>query len=282
MSNIIEFNDVCFQYDEEEGTQTILDNFNLSIEKGSFVCILGHNGSGKSTVARLMNGLRIPASGSVLVDGLSTADEKNEFDIKKRVGLVFQNPDNQIIATIVEDDVAFGLENLGVESREIRERVDNALKSVDMYEYRNKAPHLLSGGQKQRIAIAGILAMEPDCIVLDEPTAMLDPLGRKEVLSTITKLNREKGITIVLITHYMDEAVLADRVVVMDDGLIILDGTPRNIFCEVEKLRSVGLSVPQTVELAFKLKDIGINLAGNILTEEDCAALLADVLKKTV
>ncbi len=278
MNNIIELKDISFEYSEGEGTRTVLSNFNLNIERGSFICILGHNGSGKSTVARLMNGLRIPSGGKIMVDGLNTADPKNEFRIKKKVGLVFQNPDNQIIATVVEDDVAFGLENLGVKSEEIRLRVDNALKAVDMYDFRSKAPHLLSGGQKQRIAIAGILAMEPDCIVLDEPTAMLDPQGRNEVLSTLSQLNREKGITVVLITHYMDEAVLADRVVVMDDGEIILDGAPQDIFHEVEKLHSAGLNVPQTAELAYKLKNIGLELKGNILTEEDCANALADVL----
>ncbi len=278
MSNIIEFKDVSFEYSEGDGTRTVLEKFNLSIERGSFVCILGHNGSGKSTVARLMNGLRAPLEGKVLVDGLDTTDPKNEFPVKKKVGLVFQNPDNQIIATIVEDDVAFGLENLSVESSEIRTRVDSALKAVDMYDFRKKAPHLLSGGQKQRIAIAGILAMEPDCIVLDEPTAMLDPQGRREVLSTLSQLHREKGITVVLITHYMDEAVLADRVVVMDDGVVILDGKPVDIFHEVEKLRAAGLNVPQTAELAYKLKDIGIELTGDILTEENCAVALADIL----
>ena len=279
MNNIIELKDISFMYSEGDGTQTVLENFNLNIERGSFVCILGHNGSGKSTVARLMNGLRTPAEGKVLVDGLDTADPKNEFEVKKKVGLVFQNPDNQIIATIVEDDVAFGLENLSVDPKEIRRRVDNALKAVDMYEHKEKAPHLLSGGQKQRIAIAGILAMEPDCIVLDEPTAMLDPQGRQEVLSTLTTLNREKGITVVLITHYMDEAVLADRVVVVDDGKIILDGLPEDIFHEVEKLHSAGLNVPQTAELAHKLKSIGIKLTGNILTEEACADALSEILK---
>ena len=279
MSNIIELKDISFRYSEGDGTETVLENFNLNIERGSFICILGHNGSGKSTVARLMNGLRLPTGGTVLVDGLDTSDPKNEFQVKKKVGLVFQNPDNQIIATIVEDDVAFGLENLSVPPREIRQRVDNALKAVDMYDHHEKAPHLLSGGQKQRIAIAGILAMEPDCVVLDEPTAMLDPQGRQEVLSTLSALNREKGITVVLITHYMDEAVLADRVVVMDDGEIILDGIPKDIFHEVEKLHSAGLNVPQTAELAYKLKNIGIKLKGNILTEEACADALSKILK---
>lgn len=281
MSNIIELKNVSFEYSEGDDSQEVLNDFNLNIERGSFTCILGHNGSGKSTVARLLNGLRTPSGGKVLIDGLDTSDPENEFEVKKKVGLVFQNPDNQIIATIVEDDVAFGLENLSVAPHEIRQRVDNALKAVDMYEHREKAPHLLSGGQKQRIAIAGILAMEPDCIVLDEPTAMLDPQGRQEVLATLTALNKEKGITVVLITHYMDEAVLSDRVVVMDDGEIILDGIPEDIFHEVEKLHSAGLNVPQTAELTYKLKNIGIKLEGNILTEEACAEALADILQQS-
>lgn len=278
MSDIIKFEKVNFEYGENETSQTVLKDFDLKIEKGSFVSILGHNGSGKSTVARLMNGLRIPSSGTVTVDGFSTADDKNEFEIKKRVGLVFQNPDNQIIATVVEDDVAFGPENLGLPQEELRRRVDSALKAVDMYDERHKAPHLLSGGQKQRIAIAGILALEPECIVLDEPTAMLDPIGRREVLSTIMKLNREKGITVVLITHYMDEAALADRIVVMDDGRIILDNIPEKVFKEVEKLKAAGLSVPQSAEFAYRLKDIGIDLDVNVLKIENCVSALTEYL----
>jgi len=274
----IEFKNVSFQYGEEDEVTAVLNDFNLEIEKGSFVSILGHNGSGKSTVARLMNGLRIPSSGKVLVEGFDTADEENEFEIKKRVGLVFQNPDNQIIATVVEDDVAFGPENLGIDPKEIRERVDNALKAVDMYDYRLNAPHLLSGGQKQRIAIAGILALEPECIVLDEPTAMLDPQGRREVLDSILKLNREKGITVVLITHYMDEATLADRIVVMDDGRIVMDDKPSEVFKEVELLSKAGLSVPQSAEFAYKLKSLGIELKGDILSDEDLAETLASYL----
>ena len=278
MSDIIKFENVNFEYGENETSQTVLKDFDLKIEKGSFVSILGHNGSGKSTVARLMNGLRIPSSGTVTVDGFSTADDKNEFEIKKRVGLVFQNPDNQIIATVVEDDVAFGPENLGLPQEELRRRVDSALKAVDMYDERHKAPHLLSGGQKQRIAIAGILALKPECIVLDEPTAMLDPIGRREVLSTIMKLNREKGITVVLITHYMDEAALADRIVVMDDGKIILDDIPEKVFKEVEKLKAAGLSVPQSAEFAYRLKDIGIDLDVNVLKIENCVSALTEYL----
>lgn len=278
MSDIIKFEKVNFEYGENETSQTVLKDFDLRVEKGSFVSILGHNGSGKSTVARLMNGLRIPSSGTVTVDGFSTADDKNEFEIKKRVGLVFQNPDNQIIATVVEDDVAFGPENLGLPQDELRRRVDSALKAVDMYDERHKAPHLLSGGQKQRIAIAGILALEPECIVLDEPTAMLDPIGRREVLSTIMKLNREKGITVVLITHYMDEAALADRILVMDDGKIILDDIPEKVFKEVEKLKAAGLSVPQSAEFAYRLKDIGIDLDVNVLKIENCVSALTEYL----
>lgn len=275
MDNIIEIKDVCFNYEDNEGP--ILENFNLNIERGTFVSILGHNGSGKSTVARLLNGLLLPNSGTVTVNGISSADEKNDFEVKKQVGLVFQNPDNQIIATIVEDDVAFGPENLSIEPKEIRKRVDEALKAVDMYEYKDKAPHLLSGGQKQRIAIAGILAMEPQCIVLDEPTAMLDPLGRQEVISTLMKLNREKGITVVLITHYMEEAVLSDRIVVMDNGKIVLDDEPKSVFCEVDLINKAGLSVPQTAELAYKLKCAGLDI-GSVLTVDDCVNALQHAL----
>lgn len=275
MDNIIEIKDVCFDYGDNEGP--ILEKFNLNIKRGSFVSILGHNGSGKSTVARLLNGLLLPNSGNITVNGISTSDEKNDFEVKKLVGLVFQNPDNQIIATIVEDDVAFGPENLSIESTEIRRRADEALRAVDMYEYRNNAPHLLSGGQKQRVAIAGILAMEPQCIVLDEPTAMLDPVGRKEVMSTLIKLNREKGITIVLITHYMEEAALADRIVVMDNGKIILDDAPKSVFGEVDLISKSGLSVPQTAELAYKLRLAGIDI-GAVLTVDDCVNALERVL----
>ena len=274
LMDIIKFENVYFEYEQENENNVVLENFSLNIEKGSFVSILGHNGSGKSTVARLMNGLRAPSGGKVLVNGIDTSDEENEFQIKKTVGLVFQNPDNQIIATVVEDDVAFGPENLGIEPKEIRIRVDNALKAVDMYEHRLKAPHLLSGGQKQRVAIAGILALEPECIVLDEPTAMLDPQGRQEVLEAILKLNREKGITVVLITHYMDEAALADRIVVMDDGCIVLDDSPQNVFCEVDILKKAGLSVPQSALFAYELKKLGISFSGDILSDEKLADAL--------
>ncbi len=277
MDNIIELRDVSFDYGDNE--TAVLNNFNLKIKRGSFVAILGHNGSGKSTVARLLNGLHLPSNGTVSVNGVTTNNQKAEFEIRSQVGLVFQNPDNQIIATIVEDDVAFGPENLGVNPTEIRRRVDNSLKSVGMYEFKNHSPHLLSGGQKQRVAIAGVLAMEPQCIVLDEPTAMLDPMGRQEVMSTLIKLNQEKNITVVLITHYMDEAALADRVVVMDNGSICLDGTPNEVFSEVEIIKQAGLSIPQTTELAYRLKNIGVDL-GNVLTVDDCVNALTSALSE--
>lgn len=282
MESIIEFDNVCFRYDaDEEGKQLPLavDSVTLSIEKGSFVAILGHNGSGKSTLAKLTNAINIPESGKVTVKGMDTADEKLTDDIRKTVGMVFQNPDNQIVATIVEDDVAFGPENLGVEPAEIRKRVNNALKAVDMYEFRNSEPHKLSGGQKQRVAIAGVIAMQTDCIVLDEPTAMLDPYGRKEVLNTIRKLNREMGITVVLVTHFMDEAVTADRVVVMDNGKVIMDGTPRQVFSQADKLISVGLDIPQATQLAYALSAEGIEIPTDLLDENECAEAIYAILR---
>lgn len=279
MSSIIEFKDVCFEYNDDNNNQVILNNFNLTINDGEFVAVLGHNGSGKSTIARLMNGLKKPTDGQILIDGLNTSDDVNEYEIRKKVGLVFQNPDNQLIATIVEDDVAFGPENLMVKPQEIRKRVDFALNAVGMTDFKDRAPHLLSGGQKQRVAIAGILAMEPKCIVLDEPTAMLDPSGRKEVIETLFKLNKEKGITIVLITHYMEEVVGADRIVVMDDGKIILDDIPQNVFSKVDLLEKAGLGIPQTAELCYKLSKLGLEISGNTLTVEGCADTLARRLK---
>ena len=275
MDNIIELKKVVFDYtDENDLPVSVLDEISLSIERGSFTAVLGHNGSGKSTMAKLLNGLNKPSSGTVTVNGMDTADEKHEFEVRKTVGLVFQNPDNQIVASIVEEDVAFGPENLGVEPKEIRNRVDEALKSVGMYEYRTHAPFKLSGGQKQRIAIAGILAMQPECIVLDEPTAMLDPRGRSEVIETIQRLNREKGMTIVLITHYMDEAALADRVVVMDGGKVILDGTPMEVFGHVTELKSVGLDVPQPTELVTLLKADGVDIDTDVLEVDQCVEAL--------
>lgn len=279
MDNIIELKKVVFDYtDENDLPVSVLDEISLSIERGSFTAVLGHNGSGKSTMAKLLNGLNKPSSGTVTVNGMDTADEKHEFEVRKTVGLVFQNPDNQIVASIVEEDVAFGPENLGVEPKEIRNRVDEALKSVGMYEYRTHAPFKLSGGQKQRIAIAGILAMQPECIVLDEPTAMLDPRGRREVIETIQRLNREKGMTIVLITHYMDEAALADRVVVMDGGKVILDGTPMEVFGHVTELKSVGLDVPQPTELVTLLKADGVDIDTDVLDVDQCVEALVKAL----
>ncbi len=270
MENIIEIKDVSFKYSSEEETENyVLNDLNMNIEKGSFTAVLGHNGSGKSTLAKLINGLLKPDSGSVEVLGMSTSDEKNEIEIRRNVGLVFQNPDNQLVATIVEEDVAFGPENLGLPPEEIRRRVDDALKKVDMYDYRSHAPHKLSGGQKQRVAIAGIIAMEPQCIVLDEPTAMLDPKGRDEVMDAIISLNKNSGITIVLITHFMDEAVKADRVVVMDAGNIIMDDVPRKVFSHVSELKAIGLDVPQATELAYRMNAAGYKMPSDILTEEE-------------
>ncbi len=254
-------------------------NLSLSINKGEFVAILGHNGSGKSTLAKLANGLLLPEEGTVLVDGMDTKNEEDDIKIKQTVGVVFQNPDNQIVATIVEEDVAFGPENLGIEPSEIRRRVDNALKTVGMYEYRKHGPHKLSGGQKQRVAIAGIIAMEPRCIILDEPTAMLDPIGRRDVMNAIKRLNRDLGITVVFITHYMEEAVEADRIVVMDDSRLLMDGTPKEVFADAEKIRSIGLDVPQTCQLAEMLRNDGIKLKNDLLSIDELVENIDDLLK---
>lgn len=280
---IIEFQNVSFRYDsEEEGVQLplVAENLNLQIHKGEFVAILGHNGSGKSTLAKLTNAILLPTSGKVLVDGMDTSDEDLKIKIRQTVGMVFQNPDNQIVATIVEEDVAFGPENLGVEPKEIRRRVDESLKAVGMYEFRKREPHRLSGGQKQRVAIAGIIAMLPRCIVLDEPTAMLDPRGRQEVMSTMLKLNREMGMTVVFITHFMDEAVQADRVVVMDDAKIIMDGKPKEVFKQVERLEEIGLDVPQPTKLAQLLRQEGYNLPDDILDVDECIEKLSAFLEE--
>ena len=278
MENLIEIKNVTYEYQDEDSVHTAVKDLSLDIEKGSFTVILGHNGSGKSTLAKMLNGLNKPTSGEVIVDGINTKDEEKEIDVKRMVGMVFQNPDNQLVASIVEEDVAFGPENLGLEPTVIRERVDNALKAVDMYEFRKSTPHKLSGGQKQRIAIAGIIAMEPDCIVLDEPTAMLDPKGRKEIISTLLKHNREKGITVVLITHYMEEAQDADRVVVMNDGEIISSGIPKEIFKNVELLKSVGLDVPQTTELLYELQKNGFDVKTNVISIEETAEMIKSAL----
>lgn len=277
MDSIIKLENVFYEYSEDDSSP-VLENFNLAFERGTFNVILGHNGSGKSTLAKLLNGLIKPQGGKVFVDDISTNDENNEIEIKRRVGLVFQNPDNQIVSSIVEEDVAFGPENLGLEPEEIRNRVDFALKTVGMYDFKVSAPHNLSGGQKQRIAIAGILAMLPECIVLDEPTAMLDPLGRKEVIDALCKLNRDEKITIILITHFMEEAQFADRVIVMKDGKITGDGKPTDIFSDIDMLKEAGLTIPQTTELLYKLKSIGINTTDGILSVDDCALEIEKIL----
>lgn len=281
MNSFIELQNVSFSYfpdpENESVKNTVLKNVSLKIEKGEFVAVLGHNGSGKSTLAKLLNAINLPESGKVYIAGMDTEDEEKLFDIRKTAGMVFQNPDNQIVATVVEEDVAFALENIGVEPGEIRRRVDEALKTVGMYEYREHAPHKLSGGQKQRIAIAGILAMKPECIVLDEPTAMLDPIGRREIMSTIEELN-SMGVTIILITHYMDEAARAKRVVVVDSGEVVMDDTPKNVFSQVEKLKALGLDVPQVTELTHALIGSGVSLPGDIITEDECFEALLKLL----
>lgn len=279
--NFISLKDVYFSYSEndEQPKKYAVNGVSLDIEKGEFLAVIGHNGCGKSTVAKHLNAMLLPDSGKVYVDGDDTADESKTYDVREKVGLVLQNPDNQLVASIVEEDVAFGPENLGVAPEEIRERVDNALKAVGMYEYRNHAPYKLSGGQKQRVAIAGILAILPQCIVLDEPTAMLDPNGREEVLSTLIKLNHEKNMTVVLITHYMDEAVLADRVVVMDSGKILTQGTPDEVFSQVELLKKHRLDVPQSAELAYKLRGCGVKMDKIPLNNDECIKMLEEVLR---
>lgn len=275
--DLIRFENVDFTYkSEDENDVTVLRDFNLNVEQGAFVALLGHNGSGKSTVAKLANGILFPEKGCVYVDGQQVTDDDSVFDIRKKVGMVFQNPDNQIVASIVEEDVAFGAENLGLPPDEIRIRVDDALKRVGMYEHKDKAPHKLSGGQKQRVAVAGIIAMKPKCIMLDEPTAMLDPSGRREVIETIKMLNREEGITIILITHYMDEAVQADRVVVIDNGEIRLDGTPNDVFKNVDRLKSMGLDVPQSAEL---IHNMNFKTDKTILNADDCADYIFGILE---
>ena len=272
--------DVRFDYVyENEAPQIVLRGVNLTVEKGSFVALLGHNGCGKSTLAKHFNAILLPTGGRVLVEDLDTADEANTYPIRRQVGMVLQNPDNQLVSTVVEEDVAFGPENLGLPPEEICRRVEEALEAVDMIAYREHSPHRLSGGQKQRIAIAGVLAMHPDCLLLDEPTAMLDPQGRQEVLDTVCRLNREQGMTVVLITHYMEEAVLADRVVVMDEGVVLADGTPRQIFADVDTMRAWGLDVPQPTALCAALRERGIALPSDLLTPEECAEALLQWIK---
>ncbi|MBR2087681.1 MAG: energy-coupling factor transporter ATPase [Oscillospiraceae bacterium] len=289
MSEMIDAKHLVFRYPAEIGDDgepgepnpPILKDVSLSIEKGSFTAILGHNGSGKSTFAKHINAILLPEEGTMLVDGMDTKDESKLFDIRQKAGMVFQNPDNQIVATIVEEDVAFAPENLGVEPQEIRRRVDEALHTVGMYEYRNHAPSQLSGGQKQRVAIAGVIAMQPDCIVLDEPTAMLDPQGRQEVIETIHRLNREQGITIVLITHYMEEAAEADRVVVIDEGKVVMDDVPAKVFSQVERMKELGLDVPQVTELAWELQKAGFGISPEIITVSECLNALETLLRAT-
>ena len=277
MENIIKVRDLVFEYVSEESAHRAVDNFSLDIKKGEFVAVIGHNGSGKSTLSKNMNAILIPTSGDVFVNGMNTRDEENIWNIRQNAGMVFQNPDNQIVATIVEEDVAFGCENLGIDPVEIRERVDEALKSVDMYEMRDRQPHLLSGGQKQRVAIAGIIAMRPDCIIFDEATAMLDPSGRAEVMSTIKRLNKEYNITVLHITHFMEEAVEADRVIVMEKGRKVLEGTPREVFNHVGELKRIGLDVPYMTELSHLLADDGINIKQDILTVDEMVGELCQL-----
>lgn len=281
MSAIIKLEQVSFAYpDELNASKLVLDQINLEIEEGSFVAVLGHNGSGKSTLAKLLNAIHNPTQGTVCVNGLDTSKPENLLSIRSTVGMVFQNPDNQIVASVVEEDVAFAPENLGIPPAEIRERVDDALHMVGMYDFREHAPHLLSGGQKQRVAIAGVIAMRPHCIVLDESTAMLDPIGRREIMDTIRKLNQEYGMTVILITHHMDEAAQAERLLVMSDGHIIADGPPKKVFQNVEELKASGLSVPDTVQLLYELRGEGILVPLDAISDEDCAKVLAALLVK--
>lgn len=282
MEDIITVDNLIFEYtDEDTGEKNrVLDNVSLNVKEGEFLTVLGHNGSGKSTLAKHFNAILLPTDGKVFVDGIDTSDESRLFDIRRRVGMVFQNPDNQMVATIVEEDVAFAPENLGVPREEIRKRVDNALETVGMTAFKRHAPHMLSGGQKQRVAIAGVLAMQPEILVMDEPTAMLDPNGRAEVIQTIKKLNREMGMTVILITHYMDEAVQADRVIVVDSGHISMEGAPRDIFPQVDRLVDLGLDTPQSTYLIYMLNKLGLDFNPRVLNDKECAEELIKRLKK--
>ncbi|MDE6679103.1 MAG: energy-coupling factor transporter ATPase [Ruminococcus sp.] len=280
MDNIIEIRNLRFRYDSdsEKPSAEVLKGIDLDIKQGEFIAVLGHNGSGKSTLAKHLNAILLPTSGKVTVDGIDTADDSRLFELRQCAGMVFQNPDNQIVSSVVEEDVAFALENLGVPYEEMRQRVDDSLKAVNMYDYRFHSPAQLSGGQKQRVAIAGIIAMRPKCIILDEPTAMLDPHGRKEVMSAVREMNRKYGITIVLITHYMEEAVQCDRVVVMESGRIIMDNIPEKVFSQVELLRKIGLDVPQVTELCWGLREAGVDIPPEIISEEECVKVLLKLL----
>ena len=277
MEHMINAEGVRFRYTPE--SPLAVDGASVAVDKGEFVAVLGANGCGKSTLAKHFNAILLPEAGTVLVEGMNTADEEHLYDIRQKVGMVFQNPDNQIVATVVEEDVAFALENLGVPPAEIRARIDDAMKMAGIYKHREKAPHKLSGGQKQRVAIAGVIAMRPDCLVLDESTAMLDPRGREKVMETIRHLNRDYGITVVSITHYMDEAARADRVVVMSEGKVVMEGTPRQVFSRVEELHRLRLDVPQVTELCCQLAEAGVDIATDIINEEECAAALYELLK---
>ena len=277
MDNIIKVNDVSFEYITEESTLKAIDKLSLEVKKGEFVAIIEHNGSGKSTLSKNLNAILLPTEGNILIDGLNTREEDKLWDIRQTAGMVFQNPDNQIVATIVEEDVAFGPENLGIEPKEIRKRVEESLKSVGMYELRDRQPHLLSGGQKQRVAIAGIIAMKPKCIIFDEATAMLDPSGRKEVMKTIKRLNKEENITTLHITHFMEEAVEADRVIVMEKGRTLLEGTPREVFSNIKMLRGIGLDVPCMTELSSLLKENGLDISSDILTVDEMVMKLCQL-----
>ena len=278
---IIEINDLEFAYeDADEQQDAVLKGVSLSVKKGEFLAVLGHNGSGKSTLAKHLNAILVPQKGKITVEGIDTADEEKLYEIRQRVGMVFQNPDNQLVATIVEEDVAFAPENLGVAPDEIRKRVDYALDAVNMTEFIHHAPHMLSGGQKQRIAIAGVLAMKPDVLVMDEPTAMLDPVGRREIMETVKKLNREENMTVVMITHFMEEAAQAHRVIVMDHGKMVMEGTPKEVFSHVEELKEIGLDVPQTTELLYSLKKSGIDIDANLLTVDECVEELLMRIKE--
>lgn len=269
MDNIVNVNNISFEYITDESKFKAIDKLSLNVRKGEFVAIIGHNGSGKSTLSKNLNAILMPSEGDIVIDGINTKDEDKIWNIRQTAGMVFQNPDNQIVATIVEEDVAFGPENLGLEPKEIRKRVDESLKSVGIYELKDRQPHLLSGGQKQRVAIAGIIAMKPKCIIFDEATAMLDPSGRKEVMKTIKRLNKEENITTIHITHFMEEAVEADRVIVMEKGRKILEGTPKEVFCKVDMLKSIGLDVPYMTELSKELNQEGLNISNNILTVDE-------------
>ena len=280
MNALIKTENLEFSYEQEEIKKTILKGINIEITTGDFVAVLGHNGSGKSTLAKHFNAILLPCGGTVYVDGIDTKEEKRLFEIRRSAGMVFQNPDNQLVATVVEEDVAFAPENLGVPTKEIRKRVDEALEAVGMTEYALHAPHQLSGGQKQRVAIAGIIAMKPKCIILDEPTAMLDPSGRKEVLDVIKRLNRQEGITIVLITHYMNEAAMADRLIVMNEGSILIEGTPYEVFMNAGLLKSVGLDVPQSTQMMFSLRENGFKVPLAVITSDECAEEIAKLLEQ--